>query len=367
MLLSHSAPWEEALPDIIALQGTSILQTPPFDKVRLDRCPQENLGRLFKTIKPAEAQLLLERGARPGKAAEHALGNYNYSLLGVIRKFGHVRYGEPHYKAAAGSLLGMTQLLEQGGDPNAWVKRNDGKRMPLIFFIATETETGCHSHPEMVSLLLDHGANLSVPADSALSPLLVELFEHARCTTELLHKLIQRGANVNAPDGDGIRPLHVLLLANFWADESQAILEELLRLGAEVNVRDREGHTPLMLAGNLFKEGAADRVAALLRAGAHVNDCDRLRRTALHHLFLSFDLALSGLLDGQRECQSVLDLLLHAGVDIFAQDESGSYAETLGNCKRAPDERATVSRLRHRALWNVKAPTQLLPNTRPRP
>lgn len=353
LLLSRGAPWAHALPDILAIHGTSILDEPPLAQVRLEGCPQDRLGQLFTWVRPEQAQILLERGARPSNAAEHALRNRDYSLLQLIKQYGDFRYAESHYKSAAASILGMTQLLQQGGDPNVWVTCKGGHRVPLIYYVATDNRC----EVETISVLLGHGADPTVPPDSALKPLLSELLKHSRCSIDLLRTLVAHGADVDEEDLDGCRPVH-RLLTSFWTDDCQYLLEALLRHGVDANVQDPEGLTPLMLAANLFWAGAPERTAVLLRAGARIDSRDALGRTALHHLFESPERKA----EVNTECQAVLDLLLHAGADIFAQDHRGRYAEDLGDCECVERERATVRRLRRRVLWSVNSHR---PSTRP--
>lgn len=344
LLLSRGAPWAHALPEILAIHGTSILDEPPLAQVRLEGCPQDRLGHLFTWIRPEQAHVLLERGARPSNAAEHALRNREYALLQLIKQYGDFRYGESHYKSAAASILGMTQLLQQGGDPNVWVTCKTGARVPLIYYVAIDNR----SEVETISLLLRHGADPTVPPDSALAPLLSELLKHSRCSIDLLRTLVAHGTDVNAEDYDGCRPVH-RLLTSFWTNDCQHLLEALLRHGADANVQDPEGLTPLMLAANLSWAGAPERTAALLRAGARIDSRDALGRTALHHMFESPERKV----EVNTECQAVLDLLLHSGADIFAQDHRGRYAEDLGDCACVERERATVGRLRQRMQWGV--------------
>jgi len=178
--------------------------------------------------------------------------------------------------------------------------------------------------------------------------LLSELLKHSRCSIDLLRILVAHGTDVNAEDYDGCRPVH-RLLTSFWTNDCQHLLEALLRHGADANVQDPEGLTPLMLAANLSWAGAPERTAALLRAGARIDSRDALGRTALHHMFESPERKV----EVNTECQAVLDLLLHSGADIFAQDHRGRYAEDLGDCACVERERATVGRLRQRMQWGV--------------
>jgi hypothetical protein len=239
----------------------------------------------------------------------------------------------------------MIQLLDEGGDPNAWVCRPSGKRVPLVFYVATEVERST----EVVSMLLGRGADPTLPRESALAPLLSELLKRGSCSMTVLQQLVWHGEDINAADSDGARALHDLLMPSyFWTEDSQDLLEALLELGAEVNVQDTNGFTPLMLAVNVCYARALDRSSALLRAGADLHAQDGTGRTVLHHLFESAtersELA---------QCQEVLDLLLRSGADIFVRDQRGLLPEEAGDATRVPSERLAVRRLRERVTWNA--------------
>jgi ankyrin repeat protein len=349
LLLSRGAPWKQALPALIELRGTKVLSEPELADPRLQECSQDHLGRLFLSIAPDEARILLDRGADPSKAAVYALRNTGHRLLTLIKQYRDFRYLEVHYRSAALSVSGMIQLLDEGGDPNAWVCRKNGKRVPLVFYVATEVEAAS----DVVPLLLGRGADPSRPAEAEVAPLLSELLKRGCCTLPLLQQLVRRGEDINAADRDGTRALHELLTPAYsWTDSSQALLEVLLDMGAEVNIQDTQGLTPLMLAANLFYADASKRTAAVLGAGADIRAQDVNGRSVLHHLFESTT-------DNSEvsECQAVLNLLLQSGADIFVRDQRGQLPEEAGDRNRVQSERLTLRRLRERlSLSNAGHP-----------
>ena len=346
ILLEHQAPWTRALPDLLMISGVGILKEFPLAKARLNRCSQDSVGQLFSRIDEEEAHLLLARGADPRTAARYALMHKTLNLLPLIRAYGQFRYVEAHHKAAAFSLLGMRELLNTGGNANTWVARKDGTRLPLIFYVATEMNSVAAAIP----LLLEHGADPEPPAESDLAPLLSELCKHSRCTIALMRQLVELGQDVNGADRLGRRPLHELVISP-WREWSEGLLHAFVARGADVNVADNLGYTPLMLAIKALavSSGLTPRVSALLAAGANANARDQSGWTALHHYFAC---------PADDNDRSILDLLLQNGANIFEKNEIGAYPDEVGESGYNSDQRASVRRLRSRAIWTAHEPTR---------
>ena len=119
------------------------------------------------------------------------------------------------------SIKVATLLIESGIDVN-WVSEYDG-----------ETPLHQAALPEMISLLMSHGAN------------------------------------VNAKDKDGRTPLHKAVdnSARGWAGMSPETVAALIAHGADVNARSMSGETPLHVAA---RHGARELMAALIEAGANI-------------------------------------------------------------------------------------------------
>lgn len=159
--------------------------------------------------------------------------------------------------AEAGDAAEVERLLHSGADPNL----NDKLGWtPLA--IATNKD-----HPEVVKLLLDHGADVAYRDILGRQPL-----ANVR-SKEVAKMLLDRGADVNAKDNDGTT---ALILSSFLdpdlhgpsADQAEAIIELLVENGADVTAADRNGVTSLM--GAAFT-GHVRSVKMMLNRGAQVN------------------------------------------------------------------------------------------------
>jgi ankyrin repeat protein len=329
MLLDHGSPVPSALPEILRCWGVEKLTQPRLAGVRLDRCRREEIGSLFSGIDPDDARLLLRRGADPASAAEHALRHRKHKLLSIIREYGSFPYTEAHLRAAADSALGMSQLLEDGADPNAWVGRGEEsrERVPIIYYAATEVDTDL----DVIPLLLEHGADSNAPDGSRLRPLICELINRGRLSKPLLIALIERGEGVNARDVGGCSALHALF-EGFCSAQLGELLQALIQRGADPNARDHHGRTPMMIAVANTYPGALFRVQALLDGGADASLQDADGMSALHHFFGS-----------------------HA-------DVRGKYADEVGDEARTFAQRTCVRRIRLRRNWtSVHALPQSVP------
>lgn len=113
--------------------------------------------------------------------------------------------------------------------------------------------------PEVVELLLAHGANVNLASQNAMrvAPLHSAV---AQRRIDIARQLIAHGADVNARQADDFTPLHGA------AQNGQAeMVALLLQHGADMNARPRDGQTALTLAR---ATQAADAIALLEAAGA---------------------------------------------------------------------------------------------------
>jgi ankyrin repeat protein len=121
----------------------------------------------------------------------------------------------------AGKISTMKWLLERGADPDA------GRATPLVSGIR---------NPEMVAILLRHGADPNKPQWDGVRPLHRAAGHGEVQSAELLHR---HGADLNVKGPGGNTPLH-------HAAESGSLemIQWLLGQSAEINARNDHGRTP---------------------------------------------------------------------------------------------------------------------------
>ncbi len=137
---------------------------------------------------------------------------------------------------SSNDIESATKILDAGISPNT--ADNATSTTPLFIAIA-------NNNPEMVQLLLEHGASVTQVNDKGLMP---------------IHEAA-RGA-VYGSDG---------------LFRSNEILDMLIRKGANINQKDILGETPLMLAA---KAGRPDTIRFLLTRGADATAVDLDGKTA---------------------------------------------------------------------------------------
>ena len=173
-------------------------------------------------------------------------------------------------------------LLAHDADINARMTVNppkngtyDYKYMSLVgatpFFLAVKA-----ADTTLMGLLLDHGADPSIPNTDGTMPLLVAagigyiegqiLTSEARAFDAVL-MLVELGEDVNSANGVSQTALHGAAMMG-----SNLILQYLLDLGADINARNTLGWTPLMVAEGVFvantEKAWPDTVALLRELGA---------------------------------------------------------------------------------------------------
>ena len=160
-------------------------------------------------------------------------------------------------------------------------------------------------HPEIVQLLLDHGADANATIWMKRTAL-HEAGEHytdddasAKKRVAILEALIAHGANVNARDYRDQTPLHEN------AKDAKAV-EVLLAHGADVHAVTRAGRTPLHAA-----VGDSDAARLLLDHGADIEARDRDGNTPLMDAVASFN-------------PSTIELLVSRGANTKVRNGAGA-------------------------------------------
>jgi len=163
---------------------------------------------------------------------------HNGAHLDVRGKFGNTLL---HSAAWYGDHETVQVLLDCKVDVNT---RRDAGRAPLHDAFSGNGFKRIHnvvpSLPDIVQLLLEHGADANMRALDNSTPLQAAM---GNGSVEIVRMLLEHGASVGAKDNDGRTPLHKA--AGKGRDE---VVRVLLKRGANAGARDYEGRTSFQLA-----------------------------------------------------------------------------------------------------------------------
>lgn len=200
----------------------------------------------------------------------------------------------------------LNRLLDAGADSNA----KDGRRVDGKTPLHIACMNGC---PEVVHLLLSHGADVNMRDGEGATPLYYACEKNDATLIrrdssrpedhlDIARALIAAGADVNAADWRfSYSPLHRACIK-----DHVELVVFLLSHGADVNAPDARGRTPLYMAYH----SCFAIVQALIEAGANVNAKDIHGHTTLHHA------AGDGRID-------ILQLLIEHGAGVNARSNTG--------------------------------------------
>ncbi|CAH2226182.1 ankyrin repeat domain-containing 50 [Pelobates cultripes] len=158
-------------------------------------------------------------------------------------------------------------LLAAGADVN---KCDSEGRSALA--VASLCVPAGHEYPELVSLLLEHGADPELEDKDGVTPLLVAVYEGQAEVAELL---LEAGADPNRADKSRMTPL----LAAASGGHAE-VIRVLLLWGSKIDATDSEGRSSLAMAA--AATGGEQAVRVLLDRGLDENHRDRLGWTPLH-------------------------------------------------------------------------------------
>ena len=284
-----------------------------------------------------------------GDALESSL--YNPEIFKLVLQYGGDINQENgallRNSAAHGRKDEVKMLLEAGMDVNA----KDQRGITPLLAVVTSDRGNDKDKADIVNLLLDAGADPNVtykglypieyvgdyryfhsdiferlkaiteapnPADRTSPENLMQLIKYNHLETpENIRAAVAAGADVNAKDSDGNKPMQQALL---YAPIETSIIQTLLDVGVDVNDTDwgYDNDTYLMLAVSgrhnpSFHESNYHVIKMLLDAGANVNARNESGGTALM-------IAVS------HRHPETIRLLLNAGANVNAKDDEGHTA-----------------------------------------
>ncbi len=144
----------------------------------------------------------------------------------------------------------LKQFLDRGGSPDRY------------FHAAVNAGS-----IDCAKLMLDRGANINLPGDEGVTPLMTAAQVTYRGGIEMTELLIKKGANINARASRGSTALMYASwgVAAHYQDEYVEVVRLLIKHGAKVNVKNKMGDTPLSIA----RRGKWQKIVIVLnKAGA---------------------------------------------------------------------------------------------------
>jgi ankyrin repeat protein len=213
---------------------------------------------------------------------------------------------EPFQTIANGDAPRLAELLRE--NPDLVNARNEQGNSPLVF-------AAYRGHRDIVTLLLDHGAEMDLFDASVLG-----------CAERVKTSIAESPELVKTYSRDGWTPLH--LAAHF---DRRNVAELLLENGADVNAPSRDdslapGNTPLHAA---CASGHYDMAALLLENGADVVATQKNGMTPLHLAAAGHDARLVQLLLDRKADPKAKDVKGRTPLAIAEHNERGELVDLL--------------------------------------
>ncbi|GAA5186705.1 hypothetical protein GCM10023322_33550 [Rugosimonospora acidiphila] len=218
--------------------------------------PDELLALGVRCGDPAATRLAIERGAR-GEHASPLLRELGI-VTGALRTTERILCLSSNADACRSTLI---QLRGHGLDLDAAIDARGG----------TLLTDAASRDADLVTFLLDLGADLDHPAGAGVTPLLAAIDADQ---IEVAARLIEAGARTDRADAEGRTPLHMACRRGH-----PSIAWQLLAHGADLDAPTHAGLTPLMEA---VDAGHSLLTSELLDRGADPDAATALGVTALH-------------------------------------------------------------------------------------
>ena len=277
----HAQSVEDVFRAIRANDLDTVRRAPVNAKDRLDTTPLHYAALYGST---ESVRILLDRGAdvkarNKSEATALLYGAYNFDKTRL--------------------------LVEKGSDVNA---KSAAGMTPLLVAVST------HGNTATVRYLLDKGADIKPMVDPIGSDALQ--LAAMKGDAEMVRLLLKKGADPKQKDKAGFTAF-----LNAFSDPDQERVHVLLDAGSDVNVANtfsgmvKNGPialnhmTPLFIGASHVPPAT---IQALLKAGAHPDECDQRKLTPL----------MSAILTDEPNMATIRQFIA-AGADVNAQDQNG--------------------------------------------
>lgn len=243
-------------------------------------------------------------------------------------------YGDSplHCAVSEGNLGTIKALINMGANVNLKNGQLSRGETPL----GSAVSSACF-HPDeprrmqIVTLLLDAGADVNICDNSGASPVFIPACSHPT----ILKFLLEKGANTRTADERGWTPLHGAAF-NGELDAAKLLIEH----GADVNARTRDGETPFRFA---TKPRVGD--GAAMRALLETHGADPKQRRTLPELTKILAEKSGGVVEKREAVAELADLgdprslgpllaELTEAIRAIALDLNGTLKETCEAIKR---------------------------------
>ncbi len=269
--------------------GYALLLTPSFlHAAKLDQNLDAVLVTAVQRHDQKQIESLLTKGADPNaKTAEGtpvltiaAMQGDEDSVRSLVRRGANVNAASltgrtPLIVAAAvdGSYRTIKLLLDKGADVNATGKLNGVPVVPVGGGGETALINAAkNKDSRSLRLLLEHGADPNAKDHTGGTALTTAALYGNSANVKLL---LDHGADVNAALKTGVTPLIAAVIRN-----DAEIVRMLLAKGADANAKDGSGSNTVMWAA-YSESGKTDVLDILVKAGADLNNKNKMRETAM--------------------------------------------------------------------------------------
>jgi ankyrin repeat protein len=304
------------------------------------------------------AEMLLEQGADPNCLHSAIVGRHKEIVALLVKHNANVNLKDGnrrtplHMAVASGDEDIIRLLISKGADVNA--KNNEGET-PLHVLVQSWPQSWWVNdfRTKAINILLDSGADIEAKRQDGKTPL--ELAAEAQKSSDAVKALLERGSNINnikdihvrfsvvpismdkasleqlvrtnAPDihirntnGDSL--LHAAVKGRNWK-----LVEILLTIGADINAKNKTGDTVLHWA---MKYPEPKIVELHVKNGAEINARNSSGQTPLQILSTPPTIAEEASLEFEaEERETILEMLLSNGADIYIKDNLGQYSLEL--------------------------------------